>query len=256
MAKSKKILVFVVTMLAVTLCLNLTGLAASTTIFDKGADNWYVYITTDPFENLDWATSMNADGWQNVKAPFGYATKDASNMKPLLENGGTYLDMDASNNPLYAKKAFNIDDISKVTDILYKIEVDDAVRLYINGVQIASHNFTSGNETETVSDDAAKFSGSAGVPDIKTILKNGENILAAEIWNISNTSSDLFLDVSLEYTEDDVSAETSAEAVPTAAANAPSAPRTGDALQISIFAVLLAAGAAFIASRKRNSAKI
>ena len=99
------------------------------------------------------------------------------------------------------RRKFNINDIDKLNELFLDIDFDDGFVAYINGIEISRYNvngvppsFNGGTNTDH---EAKMYNG--GLPDrfrvndFKNIVTNGENVLAIEIHNVSEWSSDLTL---------------------------------------------------------------
>ena len=99
------------------------------------------------------------------------------------------------------RRKFNINDIDKLNELFLDIDFDDGFVAYINGIEISRYNvngvppsFNGGTNTDH---EAKMYNGELPdrfpVNDFKNIVTNGENVLAIEIHNVSEWSSDLTL---------------------------------------------------------------
>ncbi|MCF8359992.1 MAG: lamin tail domain-containing protein [Prolixibacteraceae bacterium] len=139
----------------------------------------------------NWVTrGFNDASWQTGSAGFGYGDDDDETTVP----SGTV--------SVYIRKKFNVPDKTAITGAILHVDYDDGFIAYLNGQIVARANinpnpdwntFTNGNH------EAAMYNG--GSPEVfeidqeelNSILVEGENILAIEVHNTSNTSSDLTL---------------------------------------------------------------
>ena len=119
---------------------------------------------------------------------------------------------------LYLRKTFSIEDITKVTQVMFNIDFDDAYVAYLNGIEISRKNI--GLPYELVPFD--RFSDiysearlyqnqeldAVFVDDAQSILMNGDNILAIQVHNSDLTSSDLtaipFLTLGFNYSSTEI----------------------------------------------------
>jgi uncharacterized repeat protein (TIGR02543 family) len=167
---------------------NRTGLPANyETIIDWG-DEWSYIIPSEELQT-DWNTVGYAEtGWSTGPSGFGYGDGDDA-----TETGSTI--------SVFLRKTFNINDKSAVTAAILHMDYDDAFVAYINGTEIARSNIgTYGippafNQTADNGHEALIYTG--GSPERFDIdlsgdlLNQGVNILAIQVHNVSETSSDL-----------------------------------------------------------------
>ena len=156
------------------------------TLIDEG--DIFKYIIPDSSTSALWRfLSFNDSNWNNGNSGFGYADNDDNTNIP----SGTI--------SVYLRKKILISDISKISRLILDIDFDDGFVAYINGTEVARANISgsppSYDSTTLVDHEAQIYSG--GIPDRfsienpEEILVNGENLLAIQIHNISNTSSDM-----------------------------------------------------------------
>ncbi|MCA1746232.1 MAG: CotH kinase family protein, partial [Bacteroidales bacterium] len=99
----------------------------------------------------------------------------------------------------YMRKSFTIEDVSAIEAAIFHIDYDDGFVAYINGVEIARANLDGSppyyNAFTPNGREAQMYSG--GVPeqydisDPQNIFREGENVLAVEVHNHTEGSSDL-----------------------------------------------------------------
>lgn len=140
------------------------------------ADNW----KTVEFDDTDW--SAGASG-------FGYGDEDDNTIVPE----GT--------RSVFLRKSFPIETLDEVEELIAHIDYDDGFILFLNGTEVARVNIGSPGEitaysaTSTTDHEANIYSG--GIPDRFDLsdhiskLNVGENILAIQVHNVSQYSSDL-----------------------------------------------------------------
>ena len=148
----------------------------------------FKYVIPNPSTSGLWRfLSFNDSNWNYGNSGFGYADNDDNTNIPP----GTI--------SVYLRKKIQISDISKISKLILDIDYDDGFVAYINGIEVARANISgsppSYDATTLIDHEAQMYNG--GIPDRfsienpEEILVNGENLLAIQIHNISNTSSDM-----------------------------------------------------------------
>ncbi len=164
----------------------------SKAVFGYG-DRWsYSDAGTAPASN--WKTSASdPSGWKSGNASLGFSDVWTP-ITPI--NGGP------SNNrypAFYFRKVVNISDISNIQGAVLTIKVDDGAVVYLNGKEQGRYNMSEGNVThDTWASSYVQYL------DEKPIRLNvgdfvqGNNIIAVEVHQTSNTSSDAWMDAKLD----------------------------------------------------------
>jgi hypothetical protein len=130
-----------------------------------------------------WLSGSTGIGYE---AGSGYGPCIATNLPDMRNN---YLSV-------YARKTFNIDDPSRVTELTLHIDFDDGYIAYINGVQVHSKfppNPVVHDQSATTSNHEADCGGTLPEYDISgfiSALVPGENVLALQVHNTNLGSSD------------------------------------------------------------------
>ena len=151
-------------------------------------DTWkYWPGTSEP--PSDWnSINFTSSNWSEGPSGFGYGDSDDN----------TILNQIVS---VYVRKTFTIDNVNEIGLMLFHIDYDDGYVAYINGKEFSRRNLgpenssTSFNQTATGLHEAEIYQG--GFPEEIVIdhsqlpLQSGENVIAVEVHNYSNTSSDL-----------------------------------------------------------------
>lgn len=140
----------------------------------------------------DWTTAAFSDSlWSEGPSPLGYErdVNGAFIATPVAEGLLS----------LYTRIEFSVDDPADVLQMLIHIDYDDGFIAYLNGEEIARRNVTASEPRyDTPSEgghEAVIYQG--GIPDRfdvadpQSALRAGRNVLAVEVHNISNGSSDL-----------------------------------------------------------------
>lgn len=158
----------------------------------KANDTWS-YKTANSSTDTNWRNpSFNDAAWNRGKGGFGYGDGDDST---VISNIRT----------LYIRKKFTITDTSQITKAILNIDYDDGFAAFLNGVEIARKNLGILGWRPLYDDFAASeheakmYQGQA--PDsfyidfnlLRSAIRNGSNVLAIEVHNLSDFSSDLSL---------------------------------------------------------------
>jgi hypothetical protein len=128
--------------------------------------------------------------WGQGQAGFGFSDGDDVTL------------IDNDNVAVYIRKAFMIPDTSAIAEAILHMDYDDGFIAYLNGTEIARVNMTGMPSWNSYADgdhEAVMYNG--GLPEafildmdfIKSIWKQGENVLAVEAHNRDISSSDLSL---------------------------------------------------------------
>jgi len=159
-----------------------------TAIYDN--DNWnYLVPVIEP--DTSWIyPGFVPTGWLNGPGGFGYADGDDNTVI-------------ATTNSVYFFKSFTITDTSDLVNAILHIDYDDGFVAYLNGVEIARSNLgvigirPVYNENSPNTHEALMYTG--GNPEefiispflLKSIITNGNNVLAIQVHNQDIASSDL-----------------------------------------------------------------
>ena len=105
----------------------------------------------------------------------------------------------------YFRKTISISDLSLFTGIKMNIKRDDGIVVYVNGVQVYIDNITS-NPTHTTLASLANDDGNSVLTTVlpTSFFLSGNNVIAVEIHQTSNTSSDITFDMELIATSNPI----------------------------------------------------
>lgn len=156
----------------------------------KSNDLWR-YTAPDNLTDTNWRnTSFNDNSWSLGKGGIGYGDGDDSTVVSNIRT-------------IYMRKEFSLSDTSQIMKAIFNIDYDDGFVAYLNGIEIARSNIGSVGVRPNYADfasgehEANMYSG--GRPDsfyvdfnlLRKALQIGTNVLAVEVHNLSNVSSDL-----------------------------------------------------------------
>ena len=151
-------------------------------------DKWY-YWSQNNAPPTNWnSINYNPAGWMEGPSGIGYGDNDDN----------TTISQTVS---VFVRKTFTIENPNDVGMILFHLDYDDGYIAYLNGKEFSRKNLGAENsqisfdQTATNLHEAEIYTG--GFPEKIVIdhdqfpLQSGENVLAIQVHNYSNTSSDL-----------------------------------------------------------------
>lgn len=146
---------------------------------DEPSGNW---------KNINYDDSQ----WNSGYGEFGYGDDDETT---VLNYGG---DLNNKYISYYFRKAITINDISVIKNATVNILRDDGAVLYINGIEVFRTNMPDGEinyytTTANAEDEISYFTYNIPVE----LFTNNINIIAVELHQTSNTSSDISFDLEL-----------------------------------------------------------
>jgi hypothetical protein len=165
------------------------------TLLSRGSAWRYLDDGTD--QGTAWqAEAFNDSSWKSGNAHFGYNDQD----EITTLNYGP----DANNKYItyYFRTPITVTDAAKCQSLLFRICYDDGAVVYLNGQKIETINFPDPNNinyltTANSTPSETEFYEYAVDP---SLLKEGQNVLAVELHQMSLTSTDTSFDFELEGT--------------------------------------------------------
>jgi hypothetical protein len=163
-------------------------------------DTWKFFRgTSEPASEWN-APEFDDSAWEEGVSGIGYGDDDdATELGDMRRQDGNngYLS-------LYVRKAFELEDIGSIENLILAGRYDDGFVAYLNGTEIARENVT-GNPpryNSTANESAGNVDNddvpdSFGASQYLSLLNEGENVLAIQMHNASYTSSDLTMDLAL-----------------------------------------------------------
>ena len=166
-------------------------LAFGQNVYIQAGSEWK-YLDDGSDQGTVWKDpGFNDSGWKTGKGQFGFGEGDE---KTVLNKGYiTY----------YFRKKINISDTSKLNKLAFRIVHDDAMVLYVNGVEISRSALLPQTGAITYLTGTSTFIPNANENDFwdypvdKSFFKPGENTIAIEVHNQNATSSDVSFDCQL-----------------------------------------------------------
>ncbi len=154
-------------------------------VLDNDSWNYFIGISEPP---SDWKNaSFDPSPWSVGQGGFGYGDLDDNTVVP----DGTI--------SVYFRKSFSINSLADIEDLFLNMDYDDSFVAYLNGEEIARAGIgTAGipptfDQTASSLHEAVLYQGFAPVQFAIPVNKlvDGDNILAVQIHNGNNGSSDL-----------------------------------------------------------------
>jgi len=149
------------------------------------------------------APGFDDSAWASGPAELGYGDAVEGRPEATLVNGGPVGNRFITT---YFRHTFNVPDASAFSELNIGVVRDDGVVVYLNGTELFRMNMPAPPELITSStlalvavagtDEATFFP--ATVPLTPGLLHNGANVLAAEIHQNTNTSSDISFDLFMD----------------------------------------------------------
>jgi hypothetical protein len=161
------------------------------------ASSQWQYYDLDSQPPLQWTSLLFDDSaWKTGNARFGYGN---GNEVTTIDYGPN-----ANNKYItsYYRKKFTVTDTTGADSLVVSILADDGAILYLNGTEIVRINMPGGTVTFSTLANANPVDENAFLTFAvdKKLLKPGENILAAEVHQVSASSSDVSFDTKLTLT--------------------------------------------------------
>ena len=154
------------------------------------------YLDDGSAQSTQWrARTYNDVPWKSGNAPLGYRNRPATEISYGPDSDNKHVTS-------YFRHTFNLTDPTIFTGLTLRLLVDDGAVIYLNGEEILRQNMPSGTITSTTR--ALDSIGGSDETDFDTyqippsLLVAGNNVIAAEVHQVSSSSSDLGFDLSLD----------------------------------------------------------
>jgi hypothetical protein len=153
-------------------------------------------------------TGFNDSSWASGKAILGFGTLDASadsnnvaitnSMLTSIGGAGHITDL--------FRTTFSVTDAAHVSQLSFKALVEDGAVLYVNGTEVARVGMPAGaiaidtvsSRTQSGAAESTYDSVTVDMTQFSNLLTEGTNLLAVELHQINNTSTDAALDIRLD----------------------------------------------------------
>ncbi len=153
-------------------------------------DDTWKYYDQGEIVSAQWKESNFDDaGWASGQAPLGYGMSNF--VKTTVEYGSA---MNNRNITTYFRKEINVDDLSQVGKLYFRLQVNDGAVVYLNGTEIYRANLPQTGEIlyATTSVRNLYFAYEEAAFEIAPdLLVEGKNVLAVEVHLASRTNTSL-----------------------------------------------------------------
>ncbi len=145
-------------------------------------ETWrYFKGTTNPPASWN-ELGFNDGSWLSGATGIGYG--DGDDVTVLDDMRNNYMS-------IFCRKTFSVSNPSAIERLIFSVTIDDGFYVYLNGVEVGSHNVTGKNFDAPAA--------SAGEPELverdltgsRSLLRTGTNVLAVQVHNAGLGSSDL-----------------------------------------------------------------
>ena len=178
-----------------------TGSAStqSTTLIERSSQ-WY-YYDQGSLDGKNWkSTNYSTTSWSKGYAPLGYFTSDTWNERgynTILDYG---TDANAKRPTYYFRTSFNLSKApTSEESFVLNYTIDDGMIVYVNGTEATRYLMPDG--TITYSTYASTYANNnpdnGSITLDASLFKQGTNVIAIEVHNNNNTSTDIYLDAEL-----------------------------------------------------------
>lgn len=167
---------------------NITEFSFPRTLVNQGDIHNYLIPNTEP--DASWKSiGFDDSTWNTGPSGFGYGDGDDATETPTGINS------------VFTRITFSMSDLANLTSLILDVDYDDGFIAYINGVEVARANMGDSPpnyNSNTIADHDAKMYNGGNpdrfiINDADSFLLDGDNILAIQVHNVRNTSSDLTL---------------------------------------------------------------
>lgn len=138
-------------------------------------------------------TNFDDSNWAQGKAELGYGDDDENT---VISYGNSSSNKHIS---YYFRNKFSLTDKSIIQNLNLQLKVDDGAVVYLNGTEIYRTNLPEGEiNYETIANSATGGSAESAFISFSAdidLLLNGNNVIAVEVHQASNTSSDISFDL-------------------------------------------------------------
>lgn len=169
--------------------------STSSSIPVKTGDEWKYYDGNSMPATNWYSPAYSGTGWKSGVSPLGYGGRGE------VTTIGYGSSATNKNITAYFRKTITLNQIASKSNFNITVVVDDAVALYVNGSEIGRFNLPSGTlGFSTLATTYAINNGETVMFSIPAnLLREGENLIAAEVHQNSASSSDLLFNCELSY---------------------------------------------------------
>jgi len=163
-----------------------------------GTNSFWKYKDDGSDQGTAWQLwGFDDSSWPSGPGQFGYSTNAPENDEATVVSYGP----DPLNKYIttYFRHSFTVNNAAAITNLIARVQRDDGVAVYLNGVEVMRNNLAPAADYVTLAgnaqDDGVTFFPTNINP---ALLTNGLNVLAAEIHQVLPDSSDLSFYLALD----------------------------------------------------------
>ncbi|MCG7406137.1 S-layer homology domain-containing protein [Paenibacillus sp. ACRRX] len=185
-------------------------------------DSSWKYLDDGSNQGTAWrTTSYNDSGWASGRGPLGYPADESTTAFGSIQQVISYGKDAAKKHPTtYFRSTMDVNNLSAYNKIVGQFGIDDGVILYVNGTEVYRYNMPAGEPDYQTYSATTLGSPTTETADLtqalKSVLKEGRNVLAAEVHQRSGSSSDLYWAMQLIANPKDEGQGNSGNLIPTA----------------------------------------
>jgi Chitobiase/beta-hexosaminidase C-terminal domain/CotH kinase protein/Lamin Tail Domain len=169
------------------------------TVLVSRGSNWE-YLDDGSDQGTAWRSETGS--WATGTAELGYGDGDEA----TIVGCGATADCTMNSITTYFRTTFELDSLSEIDGLRVQLIRDDGAIVYLNGVEIARSNMPEGpisSQTLAFDSEITELTWQEISVLSTDALKQGENVLAVEVHQWSQTSSDISFDFELVASRDD-----------------------------------------------------
>ncbi|MGP4038828.1 PA14 domain-containing protein [Gracilibacillus sp. D59] len=164
----------------------------------KEADNieWQYLDDGSKLESNWTSIEYNDSSWKTGLAPLGYG-RDNNGLNTVIEYGD---DSGQKHITTYFRKEFQLNNTEEISKLTASLVRDDGAIVYLNGEEVYRTNLPDGEISfDTLASNPVNDERDVHSFEIDpSLLSEGNNVLAVEVHQVNQTSSDIFFSLSLE----------------------------------------------------------
>ncbi|MDF1697135.1 MAG: metallophosphoesterase family protein, partial [Saprospiraceae bacterium] len=167
-------------------CLFMFNQAFGQTVLVDYSSVWSYYDNANQPSNnggFDWNDiNYNASSWNQGSAQLGYGDSDENTV------------INSNTKTAYFRHSFTVTDPSSYDGVDLNLIYDDGAVVYLNGTEVWRVNMPSGTISYSTFASTSSSDNDIAITSISNLLVTGENVLAVEVHQVSNSSSDISFD--------------------------------------------------------------
>ncbi len=175
--------------------------SAEQVLIDKNTVWKYIDDNTDPAQDLSGLTAwtladFDDSSWKSAKGSFGSKNGEIASISHVTPTNLISIYKEGTSDcvpAVFFRSTFNVENLSQYHTLSFKISVDDAAAVYINGKLVLDTRAKSNTATNLyyTSNNTSVKVFAFELSKLQDVLLEGENVIAVQVHNNSRTSSDI-----------------------------------------------------------------